>query len=178
MKSEIQKTLLPIAAVALLIIIVGTFGMVQRGESTPFDPITERATFGKEKEIMIGDKTLLVEVADTPEKRTKGLSGRSDAPESGHGMLFDFGVTDANSNNPFWMKDMNFAIDVIWINDGVVAQIDENVPAPKPNTADDDLPLYYPDQPVDYVVEVAAGETAVLGINIGDAVTLSEAVNY
>lgn len=177
MKSDVQKTLIPIAAVALLIIIGGTFNLKRNGQPTPFDSVSQRATFGTEKDITIGSTTLKVEVADTKEKRTQGLSGRATPPESGHGMLFDFGVPDANSLNPFWMKDMHFAIDVIWINDGVVAQIDKNLPAPEDGTKDSDLPLYYPDNPTDYVVELAAGEADKLGINIGDVVVLSEAVN-
>lgn len=176
MKSDIQKTLIPIAAVALLIIIGGTFNLKNSGQPTPFDSVTQRVTFGAEKQITIGSATLQVEVADTKEKRTQGLSGRATPPESGHGMLFDFGVPDANSQNPFWMKDMHFAIDVIWINDGVVAQIDTNLPAPAAGTKDSDLPLYYPDNPIDYVVEVAAGEAENLGIHIGDVVVLSDAV--
>lgn len=52
-------------------------------------------------------------IADTPEKRTQGLS---DTPslESGLGMLFVF---EQSGINGFWMKDMNYPIDVFWLDD-------------------------------------------------------------
>ncbi|MBU4141500.1 DUF192 domain-containing protein, partial [Patescibacteria group bacterium] len=65
----------------------------------------------KIEEIKIGGKIIKVEIADMPEKQAKGLSGRKFLAEN-HGMLFVFTSPDHYS---FWMKDMNFSLDFIWI---------------------------------------------------------------
>ena len=74
---------------------------------------------------------------------------------------------------PFWMKDMKFAIDIIWINDSEIVQIDKNVQPPAPNTVDEDLLLYIPSQPIDYVLEVNANFTEENNIKVGDSIDLS-----
>src|SRR3989344_8940875 len=61
--------------------------------------------------IKIGQKTIFIEIADTQEKQKKGLSGRDNLPEDS-GMLFVF---KEEGHHQFWMKDMNFSIDIIWI---------------------------------------------------------------
>lgn len=60
-----------------------------------------------------------VEVADTESKKEQGLSGRDDL-EYGRGMLFPY---DNEGHYYFWMKDMNFSIDIIWINNGKIIDI-------------------------------------------------------
>lgn len=105
--------------------------------------------------LTIGDTTLLVEISDDAQKRAQGLSGRTSL-QSNTGMLFLFEEAFLAS---FWMKDMNFALDFLWIRDGVVVDITENVPAP----TGDDLPTYSPNQPVDMVLEVNAGWVAAHG---------------
>ena len=62
-------------------------------------------------EITINGKNILVELADTPEARARGLSGRPDLM-AGHGLLFIF---DKPGQYGFWMKEMNFPIDIIWL---------------------------------------------------------------
>lgn len=67
-------------------------------------------------------------VADTSETRQKGLGGRENLPDD-TAMLFVFEKPDAYS---FWMKDMKFAIDIIWINEvGRIVYMENNV---SPNT--------------------------------------------
>jgi hypothetical protein len=59
------------------------------------------------------NETIQVVIADTPEKRFQGLSNtQSLAP--GLGMLFIF---DQSANNGFWMKDMQYPIDIFWFDD-------------------------------------------------------------
>ena len=55
-------------------------------------------------------QTLDVVIADTQEKRTQGLSD-SVQLALGTGMLFVF---ENERNNGFWMKDMNYPIDIFW----------------------------------------------------------------
>ena len=100
------------------------------------------------KILQVGKKSFTVEVADTPDKRQQGLSGRSVLAD-GTGMLFIF---DTPGQYGFWMKDMNFAIDIIWIDENYrIIDIDENLlPETYPK-------VFYPDQPIKFVLEVPAG---------------------
>jgi uncharacterized membrane protein (UPF0127 family) len=59
----------------------------------------------------IGGVSILAEVAQTPQARTKGLSGRESLHESG-GMFFTFDYPDLYG---IWMKDMKFPIDIYFI---------------------------------------------------------------
>lgn len=104
-----------------------------------------------------------VDVVDTPFLRARGLSGRPGlAPEEG--MLFLFETARIQS---FWMKDMRFPIDILWIRDGRIVGISPNVPAPRTSS---ELPLYPSPVPCDVVLEVRAGAVHRWGLLLGDAV--------
>src|SRR5258708_629882 len=62
--------------------------------------------------LQIGSQTLLVEIVKTPEQMQQGLSGRPSMMNN-RGMLFDFGSKQTAPT--FWMKNMNFNLDFIWI---------------------------------------------------------------
>lgn len=110
--------------------------------------------------IAVGETPLLVEVADEPAERAAGLSDRCDLA-AGEGMLFLFPEDGATS---FWMKQMRFAIDIVWINDGAIVQLDNAVPAPGPG----EYPaVINPRQPADTVLEVPAGYAAIQGWAVG-----------
>ncbi|MBI4059243.1 DUF192 domain-containing protein [Candidatus Microgenomates bacterium] len=119
-------------------------------------------------QVKIGEKVIPVEIADTNDKRQKGLSGRNSLGEN-QGMLF---ALEQNSIPAFWMKDMKFAIDMIWIDDGKVVDITKNVPVPAPKTKTEELIRYRPQQPVDYVLEVNAGWVDQNNLQTGIAVEL------
>lgn len=115
--------------------------------------------------IKIGRAQIQVEIADTPEKRAQGLSGREMLGVS-QGMLFPM---DESQVYAFWMKDMRFPLDIIWIRDGRVVDISESVPAPKAG----ELPASVrPREPVNYVLEVNAGFVEKKGISVGDRVEI------
>lgn len=119
------------------------------------------------KDITIDNTTISVEIADTAAKRAKGLSGRSSL-DANAGMLF---ILDPTNISPaFWMKDMSFPLDIIWIKSGVITKIDADVPVPAPGTTDKNLTLYKPDSPVDQVLEVNAGFCFKNHITKGDTV--------
>ena len=61
--------------------------------------------------VKIGGKMIKVDLAITPDEQERGLSGRKTLKED-EGMLFVFEKT---GKYPFWMRDMNFPIDIIWI---------------------------------------------------------------
>lgn len=104
-------------------------------------------------------------VADTKESREEGLSGRSSLSD-GEGMLFDFGISGKFG---FWMKDMLFPIDMIWINsNGVIVNIAENA-----------LPIDYPkiyinNPPASYVLEIGANKSREYGLFIGSKVNIGK----
>ena len=68
----------------------------------------------------------------------------------------------------FWMKGMEFSLDLVWIREDTVVQIDASVPPPPPNTPDDQLPRYHPTEPITHVLELTAGSAAHYGISVGD----------
>ncbi len=109
--------------------------------------------------IRLGGATLTVTEALTPDEQIRGLSGTSSlAPDAG--MLFDFGADQTPS---MWMKDMNYSLDFVWINNRrMVTGITANVsPATYPAT-------FSPPVPSRYVIEVNAGWAAAHHIMSGD----------
>lgn len=136
-------------------------------KSTETAKLTEMPPTGPT--VKVNDKVIQVELANTPEKARQGLSGRDTLPANS-GMLFSF--DNENIRPFFWMKDMHFAIDIIWIDDDRIVQIDKNVPPPPTDTADPDLPTYVPNQAIDHVLEVNAGFADKYGIKVGDEVEL------
>ena len=99
-------------------------------------------------QLTIGTTTLQVEMATTEDQEQQGLSGRSGLPVGG-GMLFVF---DPPRIPGFWMKDMLFPLDIIFINgEGRVVTVHKNV-APETYPA-----VFRPSAPAHYVLEVPAG---------------------
>ncbi len=126
----------------------------------------------KRMEVAIRGNTFRAEVADNTITRGRGLSGRGGlAPDEG--MLFIFGSA---GNYAFWMKDMKFAIDIVWISDHKIVGIAPNV-QPEPDKTIFNLTQYYPPGPVDKVLELPAGTAAKYGITEGDPVSFSDFSN-
>jgi uncharacterized membrane protein (UPF0127 family) len=123
--------------------------------------------FPPQPQLIVGKVSIQVEVADTPQSVMRGLSGRKSLPETS-GMLFNFPNSQLRT---FWMKDMMFPLDFVWINNGLVVQITENAPFPK-NALE--LPFTITSgQPVDRVLEVNAGFVSRNSIRVGDSVMLN-----
>ncbi len=128
--------------------------------------------------VILNGTTVTVELATTNDAIKKGLSGRP-ALDADHGMLFLF---PKPALYRFWMLNMLFPIDIIWINDNKVVTINANI---RP-TFDAAIPLrrsffgwllrrrrpifYFPSRPAQYVLEVNAGFAANHGIREGGAV--------
>lgn len=126
-----------------------------------FIPITSKSN---KPTINLKGKTILVDIADNESLRKTGLSGRKDLNDN-EGMLF---VYETKTVPIFWMKDMLFPIDIIWIEDNYVVNISKNAPAPAPGTSDASLPRYAPLKPINYVLEVTAGFSDKNNIEPGD----------
>jgi hypothetical protein len=121
-----------------------------------------------EAAVSIDGATVQVEVADEPEERQRGLSGRERLGED-EGMFFVFQTPGRPS---FWMKGMKFPLDFIWVYRDRVAEVTESVPPPSPGTPDRSLSLITPTTPVTAVLEVNAGYVAKHDLAVGDEVRL------
>lgn len=113
--------------------------------------------------IQLAGKIIKVKIADTPELREMGLSGREGLAED-EGMLFIF---DSDAKYQFWMKDMRFPIDILWLSDkGEVVDIRASV---SPSTFPT---VFAPNSPARYVLELRAGFTETNALKLGDIVGL------
>lgn len=97
----------------------------------------------------------------------KGLSGTDSLPAD-HAMLFVFPNADKWG---IWMKDMNYPLDIVWLNeDRVVIHMEKNVsPSSYPKA-------FKPDQPARYVIELPSGTIEKTGIVIGDPAGLPSGI--
>ena len=113
--------------------------------------------------IVIGGTPVLASVADTVPERIQGLSNTPFLPENVV-KLFVFGAEGAHS---IWMKDMNYAIDILWATRaGEIVHIEENVtPETYPESFSSPAPAWY-------VIEASAGFVAREGITLGDEVKI------
>ncbi len=107
-----------------------------------------------------------LEIADTEQKRNEGLSNRDNLLQNS-GMLFVF---DTPGEYVFWMKEMKFPLDFIWLNGNKIVQINENIPAP---STGEPPAVIRPDYPVDKVLEVNAGFIKSAAVKIGDEVKIN-----
>ncbi|OGI71182.1 hypothetical protein A3B84_01470 [Candidatus Nomurabacteria bacterium RIFCSPHIGHO2_02_FULL_35_13] len=111
--------------------------------------------------IEIAGKTLKINLSLTPESREQGLSGIKELKKD-EGMLFVFNHT---GKYPFWMKDMNFPIDIIWIGEDLrVVYIKKDAkPESYPET-------FTPNQDAKYVLEVFSSFSEKNNLKEGDRV--------
>jgi uncharacterized membrane protein (UPF0127 family) len=169
-----------IFGIVLIVIALGVF-LVWRLAFSGVNPGLPRGT------ITIGNNTFSAELATTMVQQAKGLSGRTGLGAN-DGMLFLFNRAAIQS---FWMKDMNFPIDIIWIGStpstglgqdtliasgqtGKVLGFEQNAPTPKPGAQLWQLPIYSSPDGVDTVLEVSAGTVVGDNIAVGDVVTIQK----
>lgn len=113
---------------------------------------------GKTK-VIVAKQTLFVDTAETEKEQAQGLSGRETLSEN-EGMLFVYQEEDIRF---FWMKDMNFSIDIIWI-DGNKRIVDITK-----NASPESYPeIFSPKKPAQYVLEVVAGFSDKHNLEKGD----------
>jgi uncharacterized membrane protein (UPF0127 family) len=114
--------------------------------------------------VRVSGATVQAEVAADAKARERGLSGRRSLAE-GRGMLF---VYPDHRARTYWMKGMQFPIDIIWIDRGRVRGVERSVPVPRGS-----LPLYPSGSPADHVLEVPAGWARRHGTKRGDRVSIA-----
>jgi len=108
----------------------------------------------------IGNQVIELEVARTSASQALGLMFRETLADD-RGMLFPF-----NPPQPvrFWMKNVSFPLDMIFLRQGEIRAIAPNVP-PCDRTP---CPTYGPDVLVDQVIELRGNRAADLGLKVGD----------
>lgn len=148
-----------IAVAAVLITILFYFSLQEKLEILYQQSYSAKL---EEKTIQINDQNLIVEIADERHEQAGGLSGRNYL-DNDRGMLFIF---PKPTRPEFWMKEMNFPLDIIWINkNNQITEIIKNLPLNTfPKT-------FMPSSPILYVLEVNAGWSDKNNIKIGDKIS-------
>lgn len=111
--------------------------------------------------------TFQVEIADTRAEQERGLMGRRTL-DSQSGMLFVFSVPGRYT---FWMKDTYLDLDFIWVRDGQIVDLTEQVPAGA-GLPEAQIAQVTPASPVDWVIEVPAGFVKNHQLQLGQSLTL------
>jgi uncharacterized membrane protein (UPF0127 family) len=117
--------------------------------------------------VKIKDLIVHVDLAITSDQQEKGLSIKNSLNDS-QGMLFPF---DKPGDYAFWMKDMKFPIDIIWISPGYkIVHIEKNL---QPCIFFLFCPSYSPHADSKYVLEVNSNFTTRNNITVGDSVYIN-----
>lgn len=143
--------------VPTLVILVAAFVAASGGGSCSW-------VYRNDEVVRIGSVAITTEIAQTNQEKIKGLGGRACIDDE-QGMLF---IYDKPGFYSFWMKDMKFPIDIIWIgSDYRVVDIEKHI---KPST----YPKSFTNnaKPAQYVLEIKAGRANQLGITLGTPVNL------
>jgi uncharacterized membrane protein (UPF0127 family) len=153
-KNKMNKVYLKIVNLATIVVLVFiVFFLIHL-----FNGLTSQ------KVVIISDEKIKIELAVTPTEKGQGLSNRDELSDDS-GMLF---VYDKYLIPSFWMKEMRFPIDIIWIKDNMVMGYEKQV---YPQGADEQLAIYRPKTFVNYVLEVNAGFIDEHGVKIGDKIS-------
>ncbi|MDR1195218.1 MAG: DUF192 domain-containing protein [Endomicrobium sp.] len=117
--------------------------------------------------VALNNNVLDLVAANSPKAKSDGLSNKEEIPEDG--MIFFFYELEIQS---FWMKDMKFPIDIIWVSGNEVVGIEKNVPPPPANAYMRDLEIYRSPEKADTVIELEAGMADKLNIVYGSTVRI------
>jgi uncharacterized protein len=114
-------------------------------------------------QVAIGNQTIVLEVAKTPEQQEIGLMHRTSMPDN-QGMLFAFSPARPVG---FWMKNTLIPLDIVFLREGVVQMIAPAVPCKA-----DPCPTYQPAGLIDQVIELRQGRAQELGLKVADRLTV------
>lgn len=110
--------------------------------------------------LSVGGETFKVEVVSERYDLEKGLGEREDLCLS-CGMLFKF---PSPGKHAFWMKDMKFPIDIIWLSENEIVHLEKNVSPSLVGT------LVSPGK-ADSVLEINAGMSDKFKLETGDRIS-------
>ncbi|MCA9369608.1 MAG: DUF192 domain-containing protein [Pseudomonadales bacterium] len=164
-----RATTLVFFLIGMCVVVLVALALYQRFHTSPSSSLSVKFADRSHQTITIGTARLTVEVVNTPESMTQGLSGRSQI--GADGMLFIF---PQPKHATFWMKEMQFPLDMIWIHKGRVTGVTEDVPYPLPETPLDQLPTYSSPGLADMVLELPAGMAEEYGVEVGSVVVLTQ----
>lgn len=120
----------------------------------------EYSIYGNEiKKLKVEDNAFHVEVVSDSLKMEKGLGGRIGICDS-CGMMFVF---DKPRILSFWMKDMQFPLDIIWISENKIVYVEKNIQK-------NDASIFKPNVVADKVLEINAGLVDSLNIRVGQKI--------
>lgn len=147
----------------LLLIIIGGVYYIQNGFSFPIS-LSKAAT------VTIKNQQFKPVVAKTNKEREIGLSEKISIDKNS-GMLFVFDKPDYYA---FWMKNMKFPIDIIYISKDRIVTIHKNASPPVEEAKDENIPIYKPEEPADKVLEIQTGLSDSYGFEKGDSVKIED----
>ena len=115
-------------------------------------------------DVQLGSNHYQLEVVENEDDKKRGLSGRSNIRDD-QGMIFIYAEQDRRC---MWMKDMNFSIDIIWLDENeVISHIEANVtPETYPNS-------FCGETDAKYVIELKGGVADSNGVRVGDNVDIA-----
>lgn len=156
-----MKNLKPFLVIAFFLVLI--FVLVYSKRNIEYKEEVIISDSDHDARVRLAGEILEVKIADDAIERSKGLSGVSGI-STDWGMLFVFETPGVYA---FWMKDMNFPIDIIWFDEtGKVVYIKKDV-----------QPESYPESFVPpkektskYVLEVFSGFSNSHNLKIGDAI--------
>lgn len=115
-----------------------------------------------EGEVLVGGKTITVDLALTGPQMEQGLKYRRRLPED-RGMLF---IYSEPVQSPFWMKDTHIPLSIAFINrEGRIISIQKMEP-------DNDRKNYHPPRPFLYALEMNQGWYERHNVKVGDSVII------
>lgn len=132
--------------------------------NTPVEtPVTAATLYPNTKPITIGSVTVQASIAQSWVDRIKGLSDTPYLPDD----IVKLFLFESSALHGIWMKDMNYDIDIIWVDEALsIVHIEKDV-------SPDTYPTsFIPDVPARYVIETAAGFVTTHAIKKGDRVVL------
>lgn len=122
-----------------------------------------RSIFPVTSSMKMGDVLVEASIASSAMDRARGLSGTPYLPN----VVVKLFIFDFDGTHSFWMKDMNYPIDILWADsEGKINYIEHNV---HPSTYPE---IFIPPTPARYVVETVAGFSELHNINEGSYLML------
>lgn len=108
--------------------------------------------------LRLGGGVFTARFADTREERIQGLSGTESLPAD-EALIF---VYDRDDIWKIWMKDMRYAIDIVWLDESktIVDIVEDATPESYPTE-------FAPDRDARYVIELASGTVKERSIRVG-----------
>ncbi len=124
-------------------------------------------TVAQKPSAIINNHSFDIDVARTTAEKQIGLTKYTNLAQN-KGMYFIFEKADYY---PFWMKNMKFPIDILFIKQNTIVDIKENA---SPAALSDPNPTQFtPKDPADAVLEISSGLSKKYNIHIGDQVSVS-----